>query len=86
MNANEIPIVGQPCQFVTWFPTVVVSCNCGATPAPVVVIVGAGISPCPACGRPFALANVAWNARSNELNINVAVVAKPPVVTDAGRN
>lgn len=69
---NNIPLVGQPFTFKSWFPTALVVCNCDAKEP--VQIVGSGVHQCPACHRGFMIGALQYNAQTGQLNVNIAVV------------
>lgn len=68
-----IPLVGQPCTILTWFPTLSLVCNCEAKQPLLVVGIG-NVAECPKCGRGFQLHGVMFDVRTGkpphfELNI-----------------
>jgi hypothetical protein len=52
-NTNAVPIIGQPFTIKSWFPTVLLVCNCGQH-EPIMVPKGGG-GVCPSCQRIFSI-------------------------------
>lgn len=51
-----VPIIGQPFTIKSWFPTVMLVCNCeGKEP---VMIPRGGAAPCPACKKLYSIQQV----------------------------
>jgi hypothetical protein len=62
---EDVPIVGQPCTPLAWFPTVSLICNC-ADKQPVLLVGLGSISVCPKCGRGFQLHGVRQDIRNGQ--------------------
>ena len=78
VKGEGVPIIGQPCNIVSWFPTTVLVCNCEAK-QPVTVIGFNNISVCPHCGRGFRLHGVQQDIRTGKPpHFNIDVVVMPP--------
>lgn len=85
--APAIPIVGQPCTVVAWFPTLNLVCNCEAK-QPLLVVGFGNLTVCPACKRGFMLQAVKHDSRTPtppHFDINVVLAtsqngsgAEPP--------
>ncbi len=56
-GSGPVAIVGQPLTVVTWFPTVLATCNCEAK-SPILIVGFGSIYLCPACGRGFRIFGV----------------------------
>lgn len=77
--AAGVPIVGQPCTIITWFPTLSITCNCEAKQP--VLLVGIGnLSVCVNCGRGFQLIGVRQNATGEppHFDIHIVMAARAP--------
>jgi len=72
-TALGLPIVGKPFEFIKWFPTVVIKCQCEQ--GDVLLLAGAhGSATCRACRKMFAVAEAG--------PVTVGVV-QPPAASDA---
>lgn len=68
-----VPIVGQPYQLLSWFPTIVIRCNCHETKPPILLI-GEAIVECPQCHKKWQAQIVEWNKSMNTLAIGIATI------------
>ena len=76
----NIPIVGEPFTFQSWFPTVLVRCNCEAQSA--LLIIGGAIVVCPACRRQVAVGRILFDVVAGSLEVSLRHAAPEP--TEAG--
>lgn len=52
MDSNKPYIVGQPMQFIYWFPVILIRCKCDMEGLKLLIIRGLDIPvECPGCGR-----------------------------------
>lgn len=50
----EVPIVGQPCSVILWYPTSLVNCKCDPKATTIIVCTGFNnFSKCGKCGRMY---------------------------------
>jgi hypothetical protein len=71
-----VPIVGQPIDLHTWFPTVSFSCRCQA-PAVPLLAVGLGTAVrCPACGTHWGVTRLDFDAANPQSQITVSRVGR----------
>jgi hypothetical protein len=79
-NAEQLPLVGQPCAINSWVPILSLTCNCDAKPA--LLIVGLGnLTMCPACKRGFQLHGVTQDIRTGKpphFDLNIVLPAVEP--------
>lgn len=77
---STIPIVGQAFELKGWFPTVLIVCHCEAK-APVMIVGTKNASFCSGCKRAYQVGGVKFDARTNELNVQV-ITHMPREVTE----
>ena len=76
---SAVPIIGQAFTVNGGFATTVIQCGCEAK-APVLLI-GASPSQCPACGRAFGLASLAFDAMTGQIQVQIGLArVEPPGV------
>ena len=71
-----IPLVGQPCTFKAWFPTVLITCTCREAAEPI-LLVGEAPALCPACRRGFVIASIAHH-HGQPPQISIGLVRPSP--------
>lgn len=57
----DIPILGQPCRVLVWYPTAVVLCNCQGGEELAKIIITAGFnnpSSCGVCGKLYMIRTI----------------------------
>lgn len=77
MSGPTIPILGQPCTFLAFVPTVMITCNCDGQ-APVLLVGMGGRAKCPACDRVFELNGIQFQKGQPQLAVNVGLVINEP--------
>ena len=75
MTPAVVPLVGQPFMVKGWFPTVQIVCACDAHEP--VLCVGVAPSACPACGRVFQVQDIVFHAKTDQMQISLAVAPAP---------
>ncbi len=78
---SEIPIVGQQIQIHGWFPTVLVTCKCVPTAAPLMIVGHEAVATCQSCGNQYALTSLAFNRAAGSGSLTVGQVGKAPAVS-----
>ncbi len=71
-NGQSVPIVGQAFEFVSWWPTVLVTCKC--TPnGTLIPLVGLGESMCTSCRKIYRVNVLEYNRELNKLNVQLGM-------------
>lgn len=79
---KHLPIIGQLFTLKNFFVTVQIQCNCEAKEP--VLLVGNGLSQCPACKRIFQMQGIQPGA-NGQLSFAIGlVVPQQPVIPEAG--
>lgn len=69
----DIPIIGQPAQVLTWYPTALMGCKCQGNNMELVIVTGFGKpSQCPKCGKLFIINRVSEQG-PGQFHINVDI-------------
>lgn len=72
-----IPILGQPMQILTWYPTTLLRCNCKETCEEKVTLIISGMggsSMCPLCGAKATVTGIGPDG-----NVVVTIETKDPI-------
>lgn len=67
-----VPIIGQPFEVKGGFPTVQIVCTCHAREP--LLLIGANVVRCPACGRGFACAVFSFDASTGQIGVKIGLV------------
>lgn len=83
---SNVPIVGQLCEVLSWFPTMLIKCKCQDLP---MLIVGLGsVATCPSCQKSYMIAMIEHDQRTGNGKVGVmnVIVPKPeaPAVGQPG--
>lgn len=61
LNLAAARLLGEPCEVLTWYPTVVIRCKCIEQMTNLLVLTPAAIAECPACHGRYKINGVTPN-------------------------